>query len=213
MPITQEECLTRHKKENVMISFAALNPYMQKIPFTARFINEAFAQKIYADKDKKEPCSVSFIELNPRDLNDVSAAAIASENWGLPEYSEVICNRMEFLSNHTKKYNPNVEKFYAITAQQDDFDNPNPSEILALCSVNNNKNVRIKFLQVKPKECSDFKIPFFYNRIGTGMLDSIKKIFQNKKIQLYSTPQAVPFYIANGFKESKDNYNEFSYEA
>ncbi len=73
---------------------------------------------------------------------------------------------------------------------------------MALAQVNVTDTAEIEYLQVKPNSPMDsFFKKYKFSHIGTGMLDSMKKIFKGKQIFLYSNPRAVGFYRKNGFKE------------
>lgn len=181
------------------------------ISFGARYVDNAVAQKVFHN-NKKESCRVSFVELNPNNLDDMEAVAITSENWGLPEYMEMICNQMQLVAkNHPAVSKKN--KFYAITSQDACFSALQPSKVLAVCNVREDDEVRLSYLQVKPSYAGPFRQPFEYNHLGTSMLSSLKKLYHDKTLKLFSAPSAKPFYLANGFEQSEKCKSEFYYKA
>ncbi len=184
------------------------------ISFRAKYISSVNIQKINPKNDKKEPCEASFVELDPLNLYDTDAIASASIRWGKPEYSELIANNMEMRKKYPEKYRFDTNKFYAITTQKKYFNVPEPSEILAVCKAEEDTDgvITVKALQVKPDKYI-YKEPFYYNHVGMGILQSLKKLFSGKDIKLFSTPNAKPFYLANGFMENKECETEMYYEA
>lgn len=178
------------------------------ISFTAKYIGSASVQKTDRLGDKKEPYSVSFIELDPLNPYDADTVSTASKIWGSPEYSKAISNSMQsLLLNNGRKIKLPEKKFYAITSQRKYFTIANPEEILALCELSPEDKVWISYLQVNPDSYLE------YNHIGSSMLSSLKNLYKDKILQLCAVKRLKPFYHANGFKESKDNSTIMYFEA
>ena len=78
----------------------------------------------------------------------------------------------------------------------------------------NDDDVRLNYLEVKPDDIELIKKPYTFNHIGSGMLNALKNIFAGKSIELYSfSSAATKFYKANGFKESENVQSQMYYEA
>ncbi len=182
------------------------------ISFGAKYISSVSAQKVDFKTNAKRPCKVSFVELSPQNKNDVNAVAAASENWGHPECSETILNRMQYMAKCKERKDFNKTKFYAVTANKNDYKTIESSDILGLCRIKTGNEINIDYIQVKPDEVRLSNKMFQYNHIGTAVLNSIKKLFKGKNIQLFSLPDAKSFYLANGFIESAKNSLQMCYK-
>ena len=91
-------------------------------------------------------------------------------------------------------------RFYAITAQKENFDNLNSGDILALSQIKLDNDVELKYLQVKPENFSSYLCGEKFKYIGTQMLNLISSLFQGKNITLVTLPKNNGFYLKNGFE-------------
>ncbi len=191
------------------------------ISFGATYISSALVQKNDHKKDTKKDVEVSFIELDPKNKVDLEAVHGVCEKWNLKDsYLDIrylffmFCARRGF-----SKGAPNT-KFYAITTQKDNFNNPKTDDMLAVAEVEelDKDKLELKFLHVEPKHNNDSDSNSRFKYVGTALLDSLKNISKNKNIVVDSALSAVEFYKKNGFKLTHlkdEGYNKINmiYEA
>ena len=182
------------------------------ISFGARYINSAQVQKISYVNDFIGPVEVSCVELNPKNANDVNAVMDLVDMWDSNEKYEEIVGLNMYASSEDELTGD--VRYYALTEQEDDFENLNPSDILALSQVNvkGGKDVELEYLQVKPEPRLIFSTHTI-KRAGCAMLDSLKNIFKGFKITLFSNITATGFYEKNNFKEDELIPGKFTYDA
>ena len=90
---------------------------------------------------------------------------------------------------NNQEYYSEKTNFYALTTQKDSFENLNPHAILGLAELTpleDNNEVYIDYLVVAPDKKS-FEPYSTYQKIGTAILDIIKKISKGKDILLRTT--------------------------
>ncbi len=184
------------------------------ISFGAKYINSVNIQKINRNNDLVEQCRVSCVELDPECDEDIDVMADIAERWdSYWKFPELIFNCMKYYSKYNDKLEGN--KFYALTAQTKHFTCLQPSEVLAVCQLDEESDdtVKLKYLEVKPDNVGLVKKPYEYNHVGSGVLNALKDIFSGKRITLFSTPTAVEFYKANNFSKSGTTCSEMHYDA
>ena len=146
---------------------------------------------------------VSFVELNPKDKNDVDSVVDAVKYWRNDLYGHNIVSAMKQLA-HNKEQNPS-EKIYAVVIQKDLLSKLNPEKIAALAQVyETKKRVRLVYLQVNPDYIYSNSE---YKRIGSGMLNSLKTQYHDRSIILVPAASAVDFYKKQGFVDCNDGAN------
>lgn len=153
-----------------------------------------------------EPKTVSFVELNPEHNPDMNAIMEVNQMWD---------NRRTLASNIVEEMHDSMDffehagkRFFAITEQADSLENIEPSKVLGLTETiqGNYDNIKIKFFLVDPKyQRGQKNAPF--KHVGTSLLESLKELFPNKTFSGQSTPEAVKFYLANGFQKLDANRN------
>ncbi len=173
------------------------------ISFGAKYLFPATVQKVAYKDAKITPAKVSFVELDPMNEKDLEAVYNVSLSWEAPDlYPEMIHSYMSYCASEYNEDEGKNTKFYALTSQKKNLEAPEPDDILALAQVNTANGVEIEYIQAKPESPMDsFFKKYKFSRVGTGMLDSLKKVFKGEQIFLYSNPRARGFYKKNGFKE------------
>jgi len=182
------------------------------ISFTARYINSLNVQRISYTDDSIRPLKVSCIELDPQNMADVDAAMALSDMWDSNEKYEDFIGLNMYASSEGELTGD--IRYYALTTQEKDFNNPDPTEIIAVSQVLvKPKEARIEYLQVKPERYGMFVEPYKIKYAGSRMLDLIKNLFKGSNITLFSNPYAKKFYLKNGFKASKTDNVKMSFMA
>lgn len=175
------------------------------ISFKSNYIDSAKVKRINASgvTDKQ----VSFVEINPSDYNDqlsINKTAIRWDNKGGIGFAYDICNSLNRFNE--PDFKNHEDRFFALTTQKEQFENLNPKQILALTQVIkfDDDTQYVAYLQVDPKN-SNKNRKAELRGCGRAMLDSLKKLFSTKNIQLDSVKNAINFYIKNGFESVGKN--------
>ena len=165
------------------------------ITFKAHFINNTTVQRKKNNK-QFENVNVSFVQLNPKSANDIKALyEIDKEWWSFKTYANDI--RLDFLND----YEPSA-KTYAVTTQKDHFEKLNPDEVLGLAYVVDETaqdRVILEYLQADPSNKHAAAMATF-KRIGSSIIKSLSKIYENNEMILTPKKTAEPFYEKLGFK-------------
>ncbi len=168
------------------------------INFKAHLIDSTQIKEKYNEKyiDKK----VNLIELNPQNKKDMFTLKEIGADWnyGYSLAKEIHTDALNMI--YSPKKTTSIPKFYALTKQMKDFKTPKINDILALAEIEekSKKVVEIVFLQVNP-EYNYYSYTPDFKKIGTGFLNSLKKIFEGKTLTLQAAFDAVKFYLKNGF--------------
>ncbi len=175
------------------------------INYKAQFLTNVTVQK-YDNKSKEySDKHASFVEVDPKDKNDLRSVRHAVENWNMDLYGMNISNSMNSLRWSTDK--KLSDKFFAITTQDNNFEELNPDKIKALAHVfETNKRVDVVHLQVNPDLIYAITPPD-YKHVGKGMIDCLKDKYNDKSISLISSPTATQFYVKQGFEKITDAEN------
>lgn len=174
--------------------------YNSSINFGAKFKNPVKILK----KDISGhyiPHKVSFVELEPENLDDIKALYNVNRYWA--EKDQYACNiyttALELRRNEDLQNNTCI---FAVTEQNDKFEKLNDEKILGLAEVSTRKpkEYYISYIQVDPRNV--FSISPEFKRVGSRILDSVKS-FANKILLSPSSRDIAKFYEENGFKPSK----------
>lgn len=178
-----------------------------QVSFNGNYISPATVQKrgkngVYNDH------KVSFVKIDLSNGSDIFALQKINDTWQNATFITDICDDASFL--HENKFFDNGHEFYVLTTQKKEFHKLNPDEILAGTSVSARPllpYVNIEHLEIKP----GFQYPEqnrLYKKVGTGMIEALKKVFSKKDITLHSIFSALDFYKSNGFiqlsRDSRD---------
>ena len=161
------------------------------ISFKANFIHN---QNIIKNNKKS---SVSFVQIDTNNSKDIQAIKELDFLWGRKTYAGDIYQN---ILDNKRNNNFNNQKYYILTNQKNNFDIIDSEKILGITEIQTNQYFnKINFLQVAPNE--KFDNPYRkYKHIGKGIINSIKEIFSDKTIILYSNQNSIPFYKKMGFK-------------
>lgn len=171
------------------------------ITFQANPINSASIIKLNKKFNIKTNEPVVFAEMSPFSAKDKCTMKKIPFMWGEKRGdSAMIADTFEYLSD-SKDYGNITNRFFVLTKQQDDFQHIKPTTVLGVLqtgSAGRDKEY-VEFMQVNP--FYQYNNPFSdLKNVGTVMLNSVKEIFKNKKLSLYSPAETVEFFEKNGFK-------------
>lgn len=168
------------------------------ISFEARYISSPTIQRLDT-KNNAFDRKASFIELDPLSKSDLDIIGSVNNNWeNRGTYAENIFARMV---DCNWEECAGSRKFFALTTQNQAFDNLRSEDILGLAQVNHgNDKVKLCFLQVDPST-NYHAADKSYKGVGSAIIESLIKFFQGKSIILEASNDAIPFYKKLGFKE------------
>lgn len=172
------------------------------VSFKANYICNSQVSK------NSKPCSLSFVQIDTKNTSDIIALKELGYMYGKNTYfSDIFDNaNLDYLYGFNSKY----KQYYALTTQTKDFNKLDSEQILGLVQVEPDEHYNeIKYLQVLPTQ--NYSNPEReYKNIGSSIIDTVTKIYPNKKLMLYSTDAALNFYKKIGFvqDESEKRYNK-----
>ncbi len=159
-------------------------------------------------KKNDKPCSLSFVQIDTKNSSDMTALRELDYMWGRKTYFSDISDNANL--DHLYGLNSKFKQYYALTTQTKDFNKLDSEQILGLVQVEPDVHYNeINYLQVLPTQ--NYSNPEReYKNVGSSIIDTITKIYPNKKIMLYSTDAALNFYKKIGFvqDESEKRYNK-----
>ena len=169
------------------------------LTFKAQLIQPIKVQKLGYDK-KYHDHQASFVELNPKDMNDRLCLNEVNNNW--EDKTSLASDIANDLNKDSKKEVCEIDKrYFALTTQNDDFKNLDHKQILGVVNIIEIASTlnHLKFLQVKPS-CNYGRNNRKFKDIGKGILDSLKAMFPSRDITLEAIDGSIMFYKKNGFK-------------
>lgn len=171
-----------------------------QISFQAKFINNTHILKRTPENIFK-PLTTSFIEIEPTNENDIKALDTIGRYW---ENSYAMNISHIAKSMYKGDFSANDTKIYGLTKQSEHFNHLEANDLLGLVEITpTGKNkIHINHLQVDPQEV--YTIAPDYNKIGSRILDSLKKIYNTITLKPVSKGVA-KFYEINGFIPTKEN--------
>jgi len=177
---------------------------MPPISFKASLITSVDLKKKRNEKSYRD-CRANLVELSSKNEDDKLALAKIACDWEheasgftYEVYNEILKDKLY----------PDVKKehYYAITTQKRRFEKLEPEKILgvALFSEKKDSKNELNWLQVHPKNNSEYKQSREYKRVGDSIIHYIQKTFSNSPIYVQSGDSAVGFYKNNGFKPNNE---------
>ncbi len=163
-------------------------------------------------KRNNKPCSLSFVQIDTKNKSDIIALKELDSMWGKKTFfSEISDNASQ---DNLYGLNSKYDQYYALTAQTKDFDKLDSEQILGLVQVEPDLHCNeIKYLQVLPTQ--NYSNPEReYKNLGSSIVNTIMKLFPEKKLMLYSSNSAINFYKKLGFTQDKSEtrFNKFFFD-
>ncbi len=173
------------------------------INFTARLVD---SPKIQQRKSlfKYDAQNASIVELDLKNKSDMIALNKASTSWmeNGGKYASSIF--FEAAYSGSDKFYRKQNHFYALTTQNQNFQELKPENILGLMMFQEVKGApnEISLLEVNPKtsmSCSFFRK---YKQVGKKLVEFVQENFFQKDIQVWADYYAINFYKKSGFKKN-----------
>ncbi len=169
-----------------------------------------------------EPEEVSMVEIDLKNKRDLEALDKLEEEWhdanlkyvftpyNKLNYTKWIVDGAKEAAKKTK--NCGIEKkFFAVTAQEENFGNLDHEKILSLCNMHifSDGNAELFLIQSKSKLPGE-RNPL-YKRCGSALCDGLKHYYKN--ITVFPVEQEKKFYEANGFHPCETGNDEMIWKS
>lgn len=152
----------------------------------------------------------SFVKINPLNESDINALKDAANYWQYRNFATNIYHAACAMRNGSKYYKD--YEIYALTSQNNDFKNLDSDKLLGLVSMSkeHDGSFLIEHIQANPKHVRSIEPEF--KGIGTGILNSLKLLYN--KIFCYPAREdyVINFYIKNGFCKEPNCLNQYTWE-
>lgn len=168
--------------------------------FKAKYINSAKIGKYIKDTGTYNGEYVSFVQIENGNRNDLKALEKIARFWENDKFASNIYYAA--CCNYNKNSNFSNDTIYAITEQKNFFNNLESGKILGVVhlSPKGDKSTFIEHIQVKPSMI--YRIKPSYKGVGTGMINSLKRMFDKISCIPLREQSVKNFYLKNGFMPS-----------
>ncbi|MDY6358625.1 MAG: hypothetical protein SPL76_03805 [Cyanobacteriota bacterium] len=159
------------------------------------------------------PVSVSIVELDKTNANDMNALSTISDSWNKEGSKNCRFNNyvdMILTKAGSEENDFSVKDHYlALTTQKDNFEKLDPKNVLGV-SLFSEDGVggELEYLQVHPNTCKSYAgSKRVYKNVGTAMIDYLKDTYSKVHIFVNAAHDAVKFYYKNGFVPYNKSYS------
>ena len=186
---------------------------INRISFGAKPINDVTIKKWDRQTKKFTDCPAKFVKIDSENPIDLSVLNTLAQKWKGAKYIQRIATASHWMN--IRKY---VEiDVYALTSQQKDFERLRQNKILGVVEMrndpNDSKNRKVWYLQVKPSVMNVNNQNNKYEKAGTSILDSLKKIYTRMSLYADDDKNIQKFYKKNGFIEDYQGRNHYSWSS
>lgn len=186
---------------------------VNSVTFGAIPINKASIRKIDKQSGKYVKVPVKFVKLEAHNRFDLAAMNTIAKKWKDAKYIRKIATASHWMNS--RKF---VEiDVYVLTTQKDNFEKLKPNNIIGCVEMRNDernpKSRKVYHLQVKPSFMNVNNPKNKYERTGSTILDSLKKIYKNLNLFSDDNEAIKQFYERNGFIEDYNNKNHYSWSS
>ena len=171
---------------------------IDRVNFGAKYINTIKIKKFDEVSESFANYSVAFVKLDPNNKDDLRVVDAAVIQWKDADYIKKIATASHWIGKAPIEV-------YALTTQKNNFNKLKPSKILGFAEMRKDQ-IRLDFnwlyyLQVNPKAININKTNSSnqYKYVGTSILKSLKKIYNNISLYSVNIPPIIKFYKDNGF--------------
>lgn len=163
-----------------------------EINFKANLISKTYVRKLNPTAKKFVPHEVSFVEINPLQESDIKALKKMSKLWG---DDSIFANTIYYFAKRDPR-----KRTFILTEQEKEFEKLEPEKILGLTQLTRELSgiYDIEYLETKPEYQLENKNRE-YKKIGSQILDCLKKVFYESNLKVDYIFDRVEFYMKNGF--------------
>ena len=174
--------------------------FTPSLSFNALLVNH---QNIYHNGKNTSENTVpsSIVKIDRNNPNDIKALDRAVEEWGEGDiYGKDIVDSAKRLGAG-KNSNTKKSTIYALTLQQNNFENLDGAKILGLSELitYGKKRAEINFLQVKPA-CAGKNEQKQYLNVGRSIINLFQRMHANKELLVKADYRAANFYEKMNFE-------------
>ena len=175
--------------------------------FGAKYLNNCFIGKLDESTNKYNQVPSSFIQIDPKNENDIEALANVAKYWRNSKFSTNIYYAACASRNESKYYKNN--KIFALTSQLSDFDRLDDLKILGIVNVNElePKHFFGEHIEVHPDIV--YSVIPEYKGVGTALDKSLKQFCNKMSIFPLKLKSVRDFVKRNGYIEHPSNTNLF----
>ena len=184
---------------------------IEKINFGAIPKNKTSVKKFNKVTKRFVNYPVYFVKLDKYNKNDLDAIDKTAQKWKDTDYIKDINT-----SSHWMQFKP-IE-VYALTSQQNNFENLKADYILGLAEIRNNKNNSnlkiLNHIQVRPNAINVNQTnKLAYKHVGSAILESLKKIYKDISLVAVEDDNVYGFYKRNGFIDDFNGSRHFQWSS
>ena len=180
------------------------------VSFKANFVNKINIGKVIENRyPNYKQQAVSFIKIDPANSRDIKALEEIANYWIYSDFAVNIHNAARELKSKNMAYKNH--EIYALTTQKSNFEKLKSDELLGLIHTcpSDNGFTSIEDIQGDPQYIYDIEPD--YKGIGTGILDSLKLIYDKLSCHPANNDYVIRFYVKNGFIKQADKPNYYTY--
>ena len=170
------------------------------LAFKARFLQNIPVLKYNHKTKNYDKVLSSFLELDPKNINDAKALSEVVNYWENDKYACCILNGFEYCTKNLDKCEK--YKIFALTYQKNNYDKLISDELLGLVQMNleDGQTHYLSYLQVNPAYIEQYNIfgNRMYKGVGSGILSALKKIYNSISLKA-SSSGLDSFYKKNNF--------------
>ena len=186
---------------------------INRINFGAKPINDVTIKKWDKQTKKFADYPAKFVKIDSENPIDLSVLDTLAQKWKDAKYIQQIATASHWMN--VRKY---VEiDVYALTSQQKDFEQLRQNKILGVVEMrndpNNSKYRKVWYLQIKPSVMNVNNQHNKYEKAGSSILDSLKKIYGKMSLFADEGKNIQKFYKKNGFIEDYQGKNHYSWSS
>ena len=187
---------------------------VDSVSFGAIPINKVVIKKWNKSVKQYTDYPVNFVKIDAYNKADLQALYKTSQKWKARKEAKYI----QQISTSSQWMQENPIEVYALTLQRDKLENIQPSGILGLAEMREEEAGQgihlLNFLQVRPNAINvNQKYKVNYKYVGSGILTSLKKIYN--KIYLFSEndENIEKFYQKNGFTDDYKGSRHYTWDS
>lgn len=176
--------------------------------FKASLVNKVKIGKLINGKYANE--SVSFVKINPKNQGDIDALEYCANYWENDKFAKNIYYTACALKEKSKFYDGST--VFALTSQKSGFKILDKDKILGVIHTSHylNNPMFIEHVQAN-SDILKMEKPEFKG-IGTGILNSLKRISDQISCFPSREKSVKDFYIKNGFKKQSNSLNFYVWQ-
>ena len=187
---------------------------IDSVSFGAIPINKVVIKKWNKSANKFTDYSAYFVKIDAYNKSDLQAVYKTSQKWKTRKEAKYI----QQISTASQWMKGNPIDVYALTIQREKFDKLQADSILGLAEMRKDEAGQgihlLNFLQVRPNAMNvNQKHKVNYKYIGSGILASLKKIYNKIYLFAENDKNIENFYKRNGFIDDYSGSRHYTWDS